>query len=331
MAVDPPRVTPELTLLSRVAYRGREVTGPRPRGLLALLAGDLRSGGSTARLVEGLWPEEQPEHPAKALQVIVSRTRAQLGADVIASTSTGYRLSLADDQVDASAVLLRAAAAARHAQAGDHPALAEAEAGLALWDGAPDGTDAGPDDPVAALRAERASTYLSLARARALALASLGRHAEAAGPLAGHMVRRLRGSRPVVGSSRKMMRGSLAQVAQVGHHEQVLLAGEQVVHRGELAGDADRGPDRVRVPGQVMAGHPDLARVGPDQGGQDVHGGGLAGAVGAEQREDRSLGNLQVDAVQHQLVAERLAQPGRRDRRSGSVDGHPSLAWSLWP
>jgi hypothetical protein len=317
MAVDPPRVIPELTLLSRVAYRGREVTGPRPRGLLALLAGDLRSGGSTARLVEGLWPEEQPEHPAKALQVIVSRTRAQLGADVIASTSTGYRLSLADDQVDASAVLLRAAAAARHAQAGDHPALAEAEAGLALWDGAPDGTDAGPDDPVAALRAERASTYLSLARARALALARLGRHAEAAGPLAGHMVRRLRGSRPVVGSSRKMMRGSLAQVAQVGHHEQVLLAGEQVVHRGELAGDADRGPDRVRV--------------GPDQGGQDVHGGGLAGAVGAEQREDRSLGNLQVDAVQHQLVAERLAQPGRRDRRSGSVDGHPSLAWSLWP
>jgi hypothetical protein len=300
-----------------VAHRGREVTGPRPRGLLALLAGDLRSGGSTARLVEGLWPEEQPEHPAKALQVIVSRTRAQLGADVIASTSTGYRLSLADDQVDASAVLLRAAAAARHAQAGDHPALAEAEAGLALWDGAPDGTDAGPDDPVAALRAERASTYLSLARARALALARLGRHAEAAGPLAGHMVRRLRGSRPVVGSSRKMMRGSLAQVAQVGHHEQVLLAGEQVVHRGELAGDADRGPDRVRV--------------GPDQGGQDVHGGGLAGAVGAEQREDRSLGNLQVDAVQHQLVAERLAQPGRRDRRSGSVDGHPSLAWSLWP
>jgi hypothetical protein len=113
MAVDPPRVTPELTLLSRVAYRGREVTGPRPRGLLALLAGDLRSGGSTARLVEGLWPEEQPEHPAKALQVIVSRTRAQLGADVIASTPRGYRLSLAHGQVDASAVLLRAAAAWR--------------------------------------------------------------------------------------------------------------------------------------------------------------------------------------------------------------------------
>jgi hypothetical protein len=109
MAVEPPRVTPELTLLSRVAYRGREVAGPRPRGLLALLAGDLRTGAGTARLVEGLWPDEQPEHPAKALQVVVSRTRAQVGADVIASTPAGYRLSLADDQVDASAVLLRAA------------------------------------------------------------------------------------------------------------------------------------------------------------------------------------------------------------------------------
>jgi predicted ATPase/DNA-binding SARP family transcriptional activator/tetratricopeptide (TPR) repeat protein len=185
MAVEPPRGTPELTLLSRVAYRGREVAGPRQRGLLALLAGDLRAGAGAARLVEGLWPDEQPEHPAKALQVVVSRTRAQVGADVIASTPTGYRLSLADDQVDASAVLLRAAAAARRAQAGDHgAALAEAEAGLALWEGAPDGADTGLDDPVVVLRAERASTYRSLVRARALALARLGRHAEAAEPLA---------------------------------------------------------------------------------------------------------------------------------------------------
>jgi hypothetical protein len=117
-------VTVELTLLSRVAYRGQEVTGPRPRGLLALLAGDLRRGCGTARLVEGLWPDEQPEHPAKALQVVVSRARAQLGADLIASTPTGYRLTLTEDQVDASAVLLRAAASAQRARAGDHAATA---------------------------------------------------------------------------------------------------------------------------------------------------------------------------------------------------------------
>lgn len=43
--------------------------------------------------------------------------------------------------------------------------------------------DAVLDDPVSALRAERASTYRSLVRARALALSRLGRRAEAVEPL----------------------------------------------------------------------------------------------------------------------------------------------------
>ena len=200
-------MTVELTLLSRVAYRGQEVTGPRLRGLLALLAGDLRTGCSTARLVEGLWPDELPEHPTKALQVLVSRARAQLGADVIASTPTGYRLSLAEDQVDASAVLLSAAASARQARAGDHAAaLAQAEAGLALWTGGPEGADTGLDDPVSALRAERASTYRSLVRARALALSRLGRHAEAAEALTELVAERPRDEEVLV----ELLRGEAA-------------------------------------------------------------------------------------------------------------------------
>ncbi len=48
------------------------------------------------------------------------------------------------------------------------------------------------DDPVAALRVERAATYRSLLRARALALARLGRHAEAAEALAGLVAERPR-------------------------------------------------------------------------------------------------------------------------------------------
>lgn len=134
----PGRVTIELALLSRVSYRGQEITGPRLRGLVALLAGDLRTGWSTARLVEGLWPDEQPDNPTKALQILVSRARSQLGSDLIASTPTGYRLSLRDDQVDASAVLLYASASGRESRAGDHAAaLAHAEAGLELWEGTP--------------------------------------------------------------------------------------------------------------------------------------------------------------------------------------------------
>ena len=169
----------ELILLPRVAYRDQEVSGPRLHGLLALLARDLRSGCSTARLVDGLWPDERPENPTKALQILVSRARAQLGSDVIVRTATGYRLSVREDQVDTSAVLLSESASAQHARAGDHAAaLAHAEAGLELWD-AGSGGDTGLDDPLSVLRAERASTYRSLVRGRALALSRLGRHAEA--------------------------------------------------------------------------------------------------------------------------------------------------------
>jgi predicted ATPase/DNA-binding SARP family transcriptional activator len=170
-------VTPDLTLLSRVAYRGQDITAPRLRGLLALLATDLHLGCSVSRLVEGIWPEEQPEYPTRALHVLVSRARAQLGTEVIASTPTGYRLALRDDQVDVTAVLLSASASAKYARSGDHEAaLAHAEAGLALFQGTTDNT---LDDPVSTLRAERASTRRSLVRARAMALSRLGRHAEA--------------------------------------------------------------------------------------------------------------------------------------------------------
>ncbi|MEU9474605.1 BTAD domain-containing putative transcriptional regulator [Streptomyces sp. NPDC048191] len=179
-------MTTELTLLSRVACRGREITAPRLRGLLALLAGDLRAGCSTGRLVDGLWDDEQPERPGKAVQVLVSRLRAQLGAGLVVSTPTGYRLALEEAQVDSSALLLHEAASAGRARAGDHAgALAEAEAGLALWDG---GVGAGPGedlhDPVVALRLERVRAHRSLVRSRALALARLGRREQAAAPLA---------------------------------------------------------------------------------------------------------------------------------------------------
>lgn len=177
-------MTIELALLSRVRCRGQEITGSRLRGLLALLAGDVRAGCSTTALVDALWPDALPEHPTKALQILVSRARARLGADAIVNTPTGYRLALAEDEIDASAVLLAAAASERHARAGDHSAaLGHAETGLALCEGAASWDDA-PDDPLSALRAARAVTYRSLVRARALALARLGRRAEAVEPLA---------------------------------------------------------------------------------------------------------------------------------------------------
>ncbi|MCS7475614.1 ATP-binding protein [Umezawaea endophytica] len=172
----------DLLLLARVSFRGREIAGPRLRGLVALLAGDLRAGCGTGRLVDGLWPDERPENPAKALQILVSRARSLLGADVVVRTPTGYRLALTDDQVDSSAVLVAAELSARCSRAGDHTAaLAHAESALALWNGAgPDDAD----DPLTALRSERRGTHRALVRARALALARLDRRAEAVEGLA---------------------------------------------------------------------------------------------------------------------------------------------------
>ncbi|MFJ7077513.1 ATP-binding protein [Streptomyces sp. NPDC098781] len=179
-------MTTELALLSRVAWHGREITAPRLRGLLALLAQELRTGCGTGRLVEGLWSDELPERPGKAVQVLVSRLRGQLGADLVVSTPNGYRLALDESQVDAAALLRYEVVSAERARAADHAgALAQAEAGLALWDGTV-GAAGGEDlhDPVVALRTDRVRAHRSLSRTRALALARLGRREEAAAPLA---------------------------------------------------------------------------------------------------------------------------------------------------
>ncbi|MEU1259566.1 BTAD domain-containing putative transcriptional regulator [Streptomyces chartreusis] len=176
-------MTIELTLLTSVAHRGKEITAPRLRGLLALLAGEPRAGCGTGRLVAGLWPDEQPENPTKALQILVSRARSLLGGEVIAGTPTGYRIALREDQVDAWAVQLHVAASTEKARAGDHHgAVAEAEAGLALWDAGP--AEGGPlDDPVTGLRLELGAAHAALTRLRALSLARSGRREDALGPL----------------------------------------------------------------------------------------------------------------------------------------------------
>ncbi len=112
------------------------------------------------------------------------------------------------------------------------------------------------------------------------------------------------------------------QVVQIRHQQQVLLPGEQVVHRGELAGDADRGAHRVGFAGEVVPGDLDVTGVGTDQRGQNLDRGGLPGAVRAEQCEDRSRWHVEIETVEHHLVTERLAQSGRGDRRPGWLDRH---------
>ena len=61
------------------------------------------------------------------------------------------------------------------------------------------------------------------------------------------------------------LRALRAEVAQPRHQQEVLLAGEQPVDRGELAGQADRGAHAVRVAHDVGSVHRCRAAVGPHE------------------------------------------------------------------
>jgi DNA-binding response OmpR family regulator len=90
-----------LTLLDGVRWHGRPVVGDRSQGLLAALAA---AGGRVVpdeRLIAAVWDEDVPAHATKALQVLVSRTRAACGPDAVVRDARGYRLGLARVEVDA--------------------------------------------------------------------------------------------------------------------------------------------------------------------------------------------------------------------------------------
>jgi hypothetical protein len=104
------------------------------------------------------------------------------------------------------------------------------------------------------------------------------------------------------------------QVVQAPDHDQVFPAGEVLVDRGGLAGQADHLPHGGWLAHHVPAGHLGVAGVGAQQGGQDAHGGGLAGAVGAEQPQDAAGWDGQGHLLQGLDVAEGLGQSLGLDR-----------------
>jgi predicted ATPase/tetratricopeptide (TPR) repeat protein len=109
-----------LTVLDAVAWDGREVPGDRTAALLRALAEAGPGGLSEDALVTEVWAADAPANPRKALQVVVSRARSVTSAEVIERTRRGYRLNLAQSEVDAWALRpegLRLAAAGRYADA----------------------------------------------------------------------------------------------------------------------------------------------------------------------------------------------------------------------
>ena len=70
------------------------------RTLLRTLAEAGPRGLSAEALIDAIWADDPPEHPSKALQVLVSRTRTQTTAEAIERTTTGYRLALQTADID---------------------------------------------------------------------------------------------------------------------------------------------------------------------------------------------------------------------------------------
>ena len=107
---------------------------------------------------------------------------------------------------------------------------------------------------------------------------------------------------PDGGSARVAGFDVVGQAAQVRYR--IGLLGQQPAVDEVLSG---------RLADDVVAGHPGPAPVGPEQGGQDAHGGGLAGPVGAEQAAHRAFGHGQVEAVEGAGLAVAFAQPFGQD------------------
>lgn len=160
--------------------------GPRQQIVLAVLTLHANQVTPQEQLVDAIWGEAPPETARTQVQSAISALRkvfARAGSpDAIETLSAGYRLRLADAELDARRFSLLLADARRHAAGGDDDQAADLlREALALWRG-PALLGLG-SDPVrrgaTLLDEQRLTAFEELARAD---LAS-GRHAEIVGEL----------------------------------------------------------------------------------------------------------------------------------------------------
>lgn len=170
--------------LQATGHDGRwlRLRGERQRALLAMLLFHANERVPTERLVDALWPDLPPKSYASNLQTYVSRLRERLGDGLIDHAGPGYRLRVADGDLD----LLTFRAASTHGRqawhAGDPRAAARhLRQALAQWRDRPLADVAVPalDAEVARLETERLTVLEDCVEAEL----ATGRHAELVGEL----------------------------------------------------------------------------------------------------------------------------------------------------
>jgi WD40 repeat protein/DNA-binding SARP family transcriptional activator len=89
-----------IEVLGPLTAGGNGQLSPRDRVVLSALVVRNGSASSAEELADALWGEHPPASWHKVVPGCVNRLRKALGAEAIATSSTGYRLELSDDEVD---------------------------------------------------------------------------------------------------------------------------------------------------------------------------------------------------------------------------------------
>ena len=129
-----------VSFLGAVSIDGHGTLSPRERSVLAALSLYRASVLTPSQLADALWSGEPPSTWPKQVQASVSRLRKVLGSGAIETTSAGYRLLLADEDLDTDR-FEQLVARGRGLMAAGEPdrAVATFSRAFALWKGAPFG------------------------------------------------------------------------------------------------------------------------------------------------------------------------------------------------
>ena len=123
-----------------------------------------------------------------------------------------------------------------------------------------------------------------------------------------------------------------AEPVEPREHAQVLLDRERGVEVVELGDDPALRPGLLRLAGQPVAQHLELALVGDRLGRQHLHGRRLAGAVRSQEPDAGARRHVQLEAVDRGDRAEALRHAPQSDRNVGVACHDPhGIAGELSP
>jgi DNA-binding SARP family transcriptional activator/tetratricopeptide (TPR) repeat protein len=162
--------------------RWLRLRGDRQRSLLAMLLFHANQRVPTERLVDALWPDFPPKSYASNLQTYVSRLRERLGGTEIDHAGPGYRLNVADDELDLLAFRSASETGRQALKDGDPGAAARhLRLALAQWRDRPLADLSLPAlaGELARLETERLTVFEDCVEAEL----AVGRHAELVGEL----------------------------------------------------------------------------------------------------------------------------------------------------